>query len=155
MPPPRLRWDPAEASDVDDLVRRKRLSLLEVAARDLAGRDDLEQVTGCLSRVADRVLAGAIRLAGASDGLAVIAMGKHGAQELNYSSDVDVVLVSADGADVDPVARPLGGRRSPRRPTGSTPTSAPRAAPACSCGPSTPTSPTGAGGPVRGSSRRC
>ena len=110
-----MRWDPAEASDVDDLVRRKRLSLLGVAARDLVGLDDLEQVTGSLSRVADRVLAGAIRLAGAGAGagggsgtgaggagLAVIAMGKHGAQELNYSSDVDVVLVASDGADPDP-----------------------------------------------------
>jgi [glutamine synthetase] adenylyltransferase / [glutamine synthetase]-adenylyl-L-tyrosine phosphorylase len=97
-----MRWDPAEASDVDDLVRRKRLSLLEVAARDLAGRDDLEQVTGRLSQVADRVLAGAIGLAGGGSGLAVIAMGKHGAGELNYSSDVDVVLVSAEGADPDP-----------------------------------------------------
>jgi len=100
--PAEMPWDPAAADDVEDLVRRKRLSLLEVAARDLAGCDDLEQVTGSLSRVADRVLAGAMRLAGATDGLAVIAMGKHGAQELNYSSDVDIVLVSADGADADP-----------------------------------------------------
>jgi glutamate-ammonia-ligase adenylyltransferase len=97
-----MRWDPARADDVDDLVRRKHLSLLEVAARDLNGLNDLEQVTGSLSLVADRVLAGAIRLAGADNDLAVIAMGKHGAQELNYSSDLDIVLVSPDGADVDP-----------------------------------------------------
>jgi glutamate-ammonia-ligase adenylyltransferase len=100
--PGELRWDPAEAADVEDLVRRKHLSLLEVAARDLLGLDDLEQVTASLSHVADRVLAGAIALAGAEDGLAVIAMGKHGAQELNYASDVDIVLVAADASEVNP-----------------------------------------------------
>jgi len=98
------RWDPSRADDADDLVRRKRLSLLEVAARDLRGLNDLEQVTHSLSLVADQVLAGAVRLAGATDGLAVIGMGKHGAQELNYSSDVDIVLVTLDGADVDAAA---------------------------------------------------
>ncbi|HLN06688.1 MAG TPA: bifunctional [glutamine synthetase] adenylyltransferase/[glutamine synthetase]-adenylyl-L-tyrosine phosphorylase, partial [Acidimicrobiales bacterium] len=101
-------WDPAEAADGDDLVRRKRLSLLEVAARDLTGLTDLEQVTGSLSEVADRVLAGAVRLAGATDCLAVIGMGKHGARELNYSSDVDVLLVASEGTEVDPsLARSL------------------------------------------------
>ena len=83
-------------------MRRKHLCLLEVAARDLNGLSDLEQVTGSLSVVGDRVLAGAIRLAGADNGLAVIAMGKHGAGELNYSSDIDILLVAADGAEVDP-----------------------------------------------------
>jgi glutamate-ammonia-ligase adenylyltransferase len=98
----RLRWDPAQAADIDDLVRRKQLSLLGVAARDLGGLDGLEQVTWSLSHVADRVLAGAISLAGAQDGLAVIAMGKHGAEEINYASDVDIVLVTPDTAEIDP-----------------------------------------------------
>jgi glutamate-ammonia-ligase adenylyltransferase len=100
--PALMRWDPAQAEDGEDLVRRKHLCLLEVAARDLNGLSDLEQVTGSLSVVGDRVLAGAIRLAGADNGLAVIAMGKHGAGELNYSSDIDILLVAADGAEVDP-----------------------------------------------------
>ncbi len=43
----------------------------------------------------------------AADGLAVVGMGKLGGCELNYASDVDVMLVSA--ADVDPA------RRGPRR----------------------------------------
>jgi glutamate-ammonia-ligase adenylyltransferase len=97
-----LGFDPAAAGDVEELVRRKQLSLLEVAARDLIGLDDLGQTTTSLSRIADRVLAGAIALAGAGDGLAVIAMGKHGAKEINYASDVDIVLVAADGEEVDP-----------------------------------------------------
>ena len=100
--PVRFKFDPAEATDAEELVRLKRLCLLEVAARDLVGLDDLGQVTSSLSWVADRVLAGAITLAGAAEGLAVIAMGKHGAQEINYASDVDIVLVAAEGAEVDP-----------------------------------------------------
>jgi glutamate-ammonia-ligase adenylyltransferase len=100
--PGQMHWDPAQADDVEDLVRRKHLSLLEVASHDLNGLTDLEQVTGSLSLVADRVLTGALRLAGADNGLAVIAMGKHGADELNYSSDIDILLVASDAADVDP-----------------------------------------------------
>jgi glutamate-ammonia-ligase adenylyltransferase len=99
--PDRLGFDPAQAADLEDLVRRKQLCLLAVAARDLVGLDDLEQVTRSLSHVADQVLAGAVTLAGASDRLAVIAMGKHGAEEINYASDVDIVLVAPDGADID------------------------------------------------------
>ncbi|MGA3353083.1 MAG: bifunctional [glutamine synthetase] adenylyltransferase/[glutamine synthetase]-adenylyl-L-tyrosine phosphorylase [Acidimicrobiales bacterium] len=106
--PAQFSFDPAKASDVEDLVRRKHLSMLEVAARDLVGLDDLAQATASLSYVADRVLAGATTLAGANDGLAVIAMGKHGAQEINYASDVDILLVAADGAEIDPsLARSL------------------------------------------------
>jgi glutamate-ammonia-ligase adenylyltransferase len=100
--PARFSFDPAEAADAGDLVRRKRLCLLEVAARDLVGLDDLGQATTRLSQLADRVLSGAVNLAGAGRSLAVIAMGKHGAQEVNYASDVDVVLVAADGEEVDP-----------------------------------------------------
>ena len=100
--PWQLTWDPAQAKDADDLVRRKQLSLLGAAGRDLVGLDGLEQVTASLSRVADRVLEGAIALAGAGNGLAVVSMGKQGAQEINYASDIDVVLVAADATEVDP-----------------------------------------------------
>jgi len=67
-------------------------------------------VTGSLSLVADRVLTGALRLAGADNGLAVIAMGKHGADELNYSSDIDILLVASDAAARRSFARSLGRR---------------------------------------------
>jgi glutamate-ammonia-ligase adenylyltransferase len=99
--PDRSGFDPAQAADVEDLVRRKQLCLLAVAARDLVGLDGLEEVTRSLSHVADQVLAGAVTLAGASDRLAVIAMGKHGAEEINYASDVDIVLVAPDAAGID------------------------------------------------------
>ncbi len=76
----------------DDLSRHKRLGILRIAARDLTGRDDLEAVVVALSDLADDVLARAWAVADA-DALAVIAMGKLGARELNYASDVDVMLV--------------------------------------------------------------
>ena len=87
-------------------MRRKHLCMLEVAARDLVGMDGLEQVTASLSELADRVLAGAMALCRGAGALAVIAMGKHGAQEINYASDVDIVLVAAEAAEVDPRSRP-------------------------------------------------
>ena len=99
-----MRWDPAEAGDVEDLVRRKRLSLAR--GRGTRPRRPRRPRAGDRLAVARRRPC-ARRRHPPSRGagrtrLAVIAMGKHGAQELNYSSDVDIVLVAADGADADP-----------------------------------------------------
>ncbi|HEY6661346.1 MAG TPA: bifunctional [glutamate--ammonia ligase]-adenylyl-L-tyrosine phosphorylase/[glutamate--ammonia-ligase] adenylyltransferase [Sphingomicrobium sp.] len=82
-------------------LRRQRLGLaLAVALGDLAGELPLEAVTDHLSGFADRAihraLAAAIRerVPGADpEGFAVIAMGKLGSRELNYSSDVDLLLL--------------------------------------------------------------
>ncbi|GAC1535084.1 MAG: bifunctional [glutamine synthetase] adenylyltransferase/[glutamine synthetase]-adenylyl-L-tyrosine phosphorylase [Acidimicrobiales bacterium] len=91
--------DPA---DGDALVIWKRRELLRIAARDLTGWDGLEAVGEALSAMADDVLAAAWRLTGHGD-VAVIAMGKYGGRELNYSSDVDVLFVG-DGDVRTPVA---------------------------------------------------
>jgi len=80
----------------DDVARWKRLELLRVAARDLTGLDDLPTVGRDLARLADDVLREACAAVHADD-LAVVAMGKLGGEELNYSSDIDVVFVG--GAD--------------------------------------------------------
>lgn len=77
------------------LVEHKQLELLRVAARDLLGLDSLEVVGASLARLGDDVLGAALGLAGGS-GLAVIGMGKLGACELNYSSDVDLMFVAAE-----------------------------------------------------------
>ena len=90
---------------VDAALRRaKRRVALLAALADLGGVWDLEAVTGALSDLADRALAlaaeaalGAERsgpLAGLTaeqSGLIVLAMGKLGARELNYSSDIDLI----------------------------------------------------------------
>lgn len=90
---------PVDASSVDGLVRWKQHEFLRIAARDLLGLDDFERVVAAISLLATDVLDSAVRLAG-GDGLAVIGMGKLGGGELNYASDVDVMLVT-DG-ETDP-----------------------------------------------------
>jgi len=85
----------------DDLLRWKQAEYLRIAARDLSGRDGLEEVGRALATMADDVLCAAWLLAGAgAAGVAVIAMGKHGGSELNYASDVDVIFVGS--GDVRP-----------------------------------------------------
>jgi glutamate-ammonia-ligase adenylyltransferase len=89
------------ADELDVELRRQRLQLaLAVALGDLAGELPLEEVTGLLSEFADGAIDRAARAAIAErvpgsepDGLAVIAMGKLGSRELNYSSDVDLLLL--------------------------------------------------------------
>ena len=84
---------PVDTSSVDGLVRWKRYEFLRIAARDLLGVDPFEPVAAALAAMAADVLDAAVGLASA-DGLAVIGMGKLGGHELNYASDVDVMLVS-------------------------------------------------------------
>ena len=88
-----------------------RRELLAVAGRDLAGDLDLQQVTELLADLAGHTLQAALAVAAAGLApdaapcrLAVIAMGKTGARELNYISDVDVVFVGEpvdDGGSAD------------------------------------------------------
>ncbi len=100
-----------DAVDPYERVRRIHdLGVLRVAARDLLGLDGIETVGRSLSEVADAVLAEASESAPAAQGLAVVALGKLGARELNYSSDVDLVLVADDDPthrDASTDARPL------------------------------------------------
>ncbi|MBA3489600.1 MAG: bifunctional [glutamine synthetase] adenylyltransferase/[glutamine synthetase]-adenylyl-L-tyrosine phosphorylase [Longispora sp.] len=74
-----------------DLRRDYRRALLRIAADDLVGVVDTEQTMVALSQLADRTMTAALP---AKDGLAVIAMGKCGANELNYVSDVDVIFAA-------------------------------------------------------------
>lgn len=94
-------------------TERRRLALL-VAIGDLAGGLDLTEVTGALSDFADYALDTAIRAAidertpGApAIGFAAIALGKQGSHELNYSSDIDPILL------FDPATLPCRPRETP------------------------------------------
>lgn len=75
-----------------ELAPWRARELLRIAARDLLGLDGVERTTALLSAMATDLLVAAARLARAED-MAVVAMGKLGGGELNYSSDVDVVIV--------------------------------------------------------------
>ena len=107
------RRAPVDTSSVDGLVRWKRHEFLRIAARDLLRIDAFEPVAAALSAMAADVLDAAVGLADA-DGLAVIGMGKLGGRELNYASDVDVMLVS-DG-EHDPAVVDRSACRDRHRP---------------------------------------
>ncbi len=106
-----------------DLRRAKgRIALLSALA-DLGGFWRLEQVTGALTRFADAAVHQALlRLveaelrrgklpgmgmddAGTAAGMVVLAMGKMGAFELNYSSDIDLICLFDPERFGDDVAR--------------------------------------------------
>jgi glutamate-ammonia-ligase adenylyltransferase len=99
----KVDFDEAAGPGGQDLARVKRLEVLRIAARDLLDRDDLEDTCGALSNLAAELLQRCYQLtAQTSIGLAVVGMGKLGAFELNYSSDVDVMLVSPTGVTTSP-----------------------------------------------------
>lgn len=91
----------ATSDDVGAALRRQRHGLaLAVALGDLSGELGLEEVTGALSDFADHAIDLALRTAvkeRAGDvpfaGITVLALGKLGSHELNYSSDVDLILL--------------------------------------------------------------
>ncbi len=117
-----LRAVPPQAprAEVAAALRRARREVaLLTAVADIAGLWELEQVTASLSDLAEAALglavshllhaavrAGELRLPmgalapGGASGFVVLGMGKLGARELNYSSDVDLVLL------YDPEAHP-------------------------------------------------
>jgi len=97
----RLGISQSDDEDTGRQLRRQRHALaLAVALGDLAGELPLEQVTRLLSDFADRAIDRAVAAAivertpkSPPEGFAVIAMGKLGSHELNYSSDVDLLLL--------------------------------------------------------------
>ncbi|RUN76794.1 glutamine-synthetase adenylyltransferase [Sphingomonas sp. TF3] len=108
------------ARDLADMPTPRRLRLerrrlaLRVAIGDLAGCDDLTAVTHALSDFADRALDSAIVTAIAErtpdapvQGFTAIALGKQGSRELNYSSDIDPILL------FDPATLPCRPREAP------------------------------------------
>lgn len=91
----------ADAASVGSALRREKLALAAaLAVGDLAGAFPLASVVQHLSDFADRALNAAIaeaitrRVSDAQPaGFLALALGKHGAQELNYSSDIDPILL--------------------------------------------------------------
>lgn len=103
---------PADLADATDAMRRAyRRRLARIAAWDLsapAPEDILPAVAAALSDLAAAALEAALAIAraglpghGAGTRLAVVAMGKCGARELNYVSDVDVIHVAEPVEGVD------------------------------------------------------
>lgn len=91
----------AVEGDAGATLRKQRQGVaLVTAIADLMGMWDLTRVTRILSDFADNALDTAITAAFAErvpdapvQGFAVIGLGKHGGQELNYSSDIDPIFL--------------------------------------------------------------
>lgn len=117
----REAWrDASEHEAMRRLRRIKQEVALLVALADCGGLWPLEKVTGALAGLADASVSAALDWglndAAASGkfvpadpenpsrdcGAVILALGKHGAQELNYSSDIDIVVF------YDPEKAPLG-----------------------------------------------
>ena len=109
------------------LRRMKHREIARIAARDLSGIAPLPEVTGDLSRLASASLEAAVRysrralderfgepVSSRPDGalrparFVVMGMGKLGAHELNFSSDIDLLyLYEADEGETAGGARPI------------------------------------------------
>ena len=103
----------------EDLRRLKKQAALIIAVADICKKWDLEKVTSSLSLLAKVCLDTALNAiltderdkgnlgetTPASCGIAIIGMGKLGADELNYSSDIDLILL------YDPQKIPYKGSR--------------------------------------------
>src|SRR3984885_4932248 len=120
------RRDEHEAELMPALRRAKRESALLIALADIGGVWDVVEATEALTRFADAAVRAALAFllrkyaragllaldADAPDpekgsGVVVLALGKHGARELNYSSDVDlIVLYVSAAASIPPGTEP-------------------------------------------------
>ncbi len=101
----------AQSEVMAALRRAKTHAALLIAVADVGGAWTVEQVTDALTRFADAALRSAVNwlildavragrgtIADTADpakgsGYTVLAMGKHGAFELNYSSDIDIIVL--------------------------------------------------------------
>jgi [glutamine synthetase] adenylyltransferase / [glutamine synthetase]-adenylyl-L-tyrosine phosphorylase len=103
------------------LRRMRRLELVRIAWRDLAGWAPLEETLADLTHFADAAIAAACELAarplqqrygtprsatGEVQPLLIVGMGKLGGGELNFSSDVDLLLLFPEHGETDG-ARPV------------------------------------------------
>ena len=107
------------ATVAEDLRRLKKQAALIVAVADICQKWDLEKVTSslstlariCLNTALDAILSDEKDKGNLGDttsancGIAIIGMGKLGADELNYSSDIDLILL------YDPQKIPYKGTR--------------------------------------------
>ena len=103
---------PAGSSEtgLESLRRLRRQETLRIAAQDILGYCTPDQTARQVSHLADAVLQRTFDLlapAGleSKSDFSVLALGKLGGEELNFSSDVDLLYVRADGTDFGRTAR--------------------------------------------------
>lgn len=100
--------DPGRA--LDALRRLRRRESLRIGAQDILGYTKMGQTVTQVSWLADAILHKAFEILAAGrlqpeDGFAVFGLGKLGGEELNFSSDVDLIFVYSDTADSQRIIR--------------------------------------------------
>jgi glutamate-ammonia-ligase adenylyltransferase len=119
---PRLKLEGlSEAQAMTALRRTRQIEMARIAWRDIAGTADVDTTLREVSLLAECSIQAALDYATASleprfgrprgaDGnetpLLVLGMGKLGGDELNFSSDVDLVFLYPDGAQLEPKVEP-------------------------------------------------
>jgi glutamate-ammonia-ligase adenylyltransferase len=121
LPWPASSGEPGSATGADEafmatLRRWRRAEFARIAWRDLAGWASLEETLADLSRAAEQAVQRACEFAdrtlsnnygtprsssGEAQRLIVVAMGKLGGRELNFSSDIDLVLLYGEPGETD------------------------------------------------------
>ena len=111
-----LESDDDEAGFMDALRRLRRRELVRIGWRDLMGAAPLAEVLAEVSDLADAAITSALAFASRSlvprygqphstagelQELVVLAMGKLGGRELNFSSDIDLVLLYPEAGETD------------------------------------------------------
>ena len=103
MPPRQHDQEISEIKDVEALKLYKYRELLKIAWMDISEVCDYREVLSALSKLAVDVLRQTLRLSLSDDiyktfmrSSSTIALGKLGANELNFSSDIDLMFVSVN-----------------------------------------------------------
>jgi glutamate-ammonia-ligase adenylyltransferase len=106
----------ASTAEAQQVLREwRRREMLRIAWRDIAGRSPVTETLRALSELADAAIRAAVsvaqlhlqpifgrpRGADAEVPLIVLGMGKLGGRELNFSSDIDLVLLYSEGGQTD------------------------------------------------------
>jgi glutamate-ammonia-ligase adenylyltransferase len=112
----RLAEEGDEAAYMDALRRLRRREMVRIAWRDLTGAAPVEDVLRELSDLADAAIRSGLAFAaralepryggprsqaGEPQELVVLAMGKLGGRELNFSSDIDLVFLYPEAGETD------------------------------------------------------
>ncbi len=115
---------PTLTEKLQTLRRYQRSELLRIGVCDAFGLLDLKVVTLQISLLADAMVQICLTLACEQYGIdeppfSVLALGKHGGEELNYSSDIDLVLIGDEASGVaQKVARAMVDGLGSSLPTG-------------------------------------
>jgi glutamate-ammonia-ligase adenylyltransferase len=110
-----LGWDNDQTPTAAELARFRREQVLRIMIRDVLGLGTLSDVTEELSNLADAILDLSYRRIRASlvsihgepmfndepAEFSVIALGKLGGRELNYSSDIDLMFIYEGGGETE------------------------------------------------------